>query len=372
MKKLAINRRFLRELDFTIIITVILIAVFGSLNIYSATRIYNEFSTFKSQIIWIIVGIILAYIILVIDYRTIHNYTNIIYWFGVFLLVLNRIPGIKVTVNGAASWIKIAGITFQPSEIAKIGIILILAQKLQKMGGNINNFKNFCILTLYAAIPIVLIVKQPDMGMTMICFFTVVGIYFSSGLNIKAMSTGLLIVSVSVFITWKFSIIDPYMKMRIISLFSPEKYEMSYSLQLIQSQIAIGSGGILGKGFLRGTQILGGYVPFASTDFIFSVVGEEWGFLGTVVLILFYAIILYRIMNISIKAKDIFGAIVCIGVASTMLFSIFQNIGMTIGLLPVTGITLPFMSYGGSSILTAFVSIALVLNIGMRRKKINF
>ncbi|MCH3964729.1 MAG: rod shape-determining protein RodA [Clostridium sp.] len=372
LEKFAIDRRFLRELDFTIIITIIVISIFGSLNIYSATRMTHGFSTFKSQIIWIIGGIILTYIVLVIDYTKIKNYASIIYWFGVFLLVLNCIPGLKSTVNGAASWISLGFISFQPSEIAKTGIIVMLAKKLDDMKGNINNLRNFCELTLYAVIPMALIIQQPDMGMTMVCFFTVLGIYFGAGLNSKTIAGGIVAVAAAVTMAWKFSLIEEYQKKRIVSLFDPVKYEMSYSLQLRQSQIGIGSGGILGKGFLNGTQISGGYVPFASTDFIFSVVGEEWGFLGASLLILFYGIVLYRIISIAREAKDIFGSMVCIGVVSTMLFSILQNIGMTIGLLPITGITLPFMSYGGSSILTAFINIAMVLNIGMRRKKINF
>lgn len=372
LDKLKIDRRFLRELDFTIIVTTIIISIFGSLNIYSATRMSHGFSTFRTQIIWIIGGIILSYIILTIDYLQIKNYASIIYWFGVFLLVLNCIPGLKSTVNGASSWINLGFISFQPSEIAKIGIIVMLAKKLDDMKGNINNLRNFCKLTLYAVLPMALIVIQPDLGMTMVCFFTVLGIYFISGLDVKTIIGGISVVAVVVALAWHFSLIEQYQKMRIIALFDPIKYEMSYSLQLRQSQIAIGSGGMLGKGFLKGTQISGGYVPFASTDFIFSVVGEEWGFLGVAVLILFYAIILYRISIIAREAKDIFGSVVCVGVISTMLFSILQNIGMTIGLLPITGITLPFMSYGGSSLLTAFINIALVLNIGMRRKKINF
>jgi rod shape determining protein RodA len=372
LEKFTIDRRLLRELDFTVMITVLVISIFGILNIYSATRMTAGFSTMRTQIVWIVGGIILAYFVLLVDYSIIENYAHIIYWFGVFLLVLNCIPGIKSTVNGAASWIKLGPISFQPSEIAKVGIILMLAKEISDMEGNINNIKNLCKLTIYALIPMLLIVRQPDLGMTMVCFFTVLGIYFISGLDYKIIFVGIAGVIGAGALAWKLSLIEYYQKMRIISLFDPVKYEMSYALQLRQSQIGIGSGGIFGKGFLHGTQISGGYVPFASTDFIFSVVGEEWGFLGAGILVLFYGIVLYRIISISKESKDIFGSVVCAGVASTMLFSILQNIGMTIGLLPITGITLPFMSYGGSSMVTAFINIALILNIGMRRKKINF
>jgi rod shape determining protein RodA len=248
----------------------------------------------------------------------------------------------------------------------------MLAKQLEDMEGNINSVKNIAKLTMYALIPMALIVKQPDMGMTMVCFFAVLGIYFISGLNFKVILGGILGVTILGTIAWNSSLIADYQKMRIVSLFNPEKYEASYSLQVTQSKIGIGSGGILGKGFLKGTQISGGYVPESHTDFIFSVVGEEWGLIGCLVLILFYVIIMYRSIKIARESKDIFGTMVCVGIISTMLFSVFQNIGMTVGLLPITGITLPFMSYGGSSMLSAFIELSLILNIGMRRKKINF
>lgn len=371
-EKLTISKRFLRELDFPMLITVLIICVFGSLNIYSASHLSYGNQFLKSQIIWIIMGFVLIYSILLIDYSLIKSYAAIIYWFGVFLLVINCIPMFQYTVNGASSWIKIGRFTMQPSEFAKVGIILMLAKELDDMEGNINNLKNFFKLTMYAVIPMALIVSQPDMGMTMVCFFTVLGIFFISGLDLKVILGGMLGLTLMVAIAWKTTLIPYYQRMRIISLFNADKYQLTFALQLTQSKIGIGSGGIFGKGFLKGTQISGGYVPESHTDFIFSVVGEEWGLVGALSLIAFYGVVIYRSINIARESKDIFGSMVCVGIVSSMLFSIFQNVGMTIGLLPITGITLPFMSYGGSSILTAFISIALILNIGMRRKKINF
>ncbi|MDP4088012.1 MAG: FtsW/RodA/SpoVE family cell cycle protein, partial [Bacillota bacterium] len=149
-------------------------------------------------------------------------------------------------------------------------------------------------------------------------------------------------------------------------------YKGDLSYQLLQSQIAIGSGGLTGKGFLKGTLIGGGYVPEAHTDFIFAVVGEEWGLIGAAVLIVLYSVLLYKIIKIARNSRDTLGSMICAGAAVSLLFSVLQNIGMTIGIMPIAGITLPFMSYGGSSILTNFITIGLVLNIGMRRSKINF
>ncbi|MEY7999037.1 rod shape-determining protein RodA [Clostridium sp. Mt-5] len=372
LEKFTISRKLLKEFDFPIIVTVIIICLFGSLNIYSASHMSYGFYYLKAQLIWIAVGLVLVYLILLIDYSVIKDYAPIVYWFGVFLLVLNCIPAFKYTVNGASSWIKIGGISMQPSEFAKVGIILMLAKQLDDMEGHINNVKNIVKLTVYALIPMALIVKQPDMGMTMVCFFAVLGIYFIAGLNFKVILGGFLGITALGTIAWKSSFIEYYQKMRIVSLFNPDQYEASYSLQVTQSKIGIGSGGILGKGFLKGTQISGGYIPESHTDFIFAVVGEEWGLIGCSALVIFYIVIVYRSIKIAKEAKDIFGTMVCVGIISTMLFSIFQNIGMTVGLLPITGITLPFMSYGGSSILSAFIELSLILNIGMRRKKINF
>jgi rod shape determining protein RodA len=217
-----------------------------------------------------------------------------------------------------------------------------------------------------------LIVIQPDMGMTMVSFFTVLGIFYIAGLNSKVIVGGISGVIIAIAAVWNSPLMEVYWKQRLTSFLNPEADELGAGLQLISSLIGVGSGGILGKGFLNGTQIAGGFIPEAHTDFIFSVVGEEWGLVGAAVLLILYALLLYRFIKIARNSKDIFGMILCVGVISTTLFSILQNIGMTIGIMPITGITLPLMSYGGSSVLTNFMAIGLVLNVGMRKKKINF
>lgn len=369
--KIQIGRKFLRELDFTIILTVIVLAIFSSINVYSATHLKFGNYYLKAQLIWLVVGLVLTYFILIFDYSIIQSYANIIYWLGIFLLILNDTI-FKSTVNGASSWLKIGSFSMQPSEFAKLGMIIMLAKQLSDMEGKINDLRNFFKLTAYAALPMVLIVIQPDMGMTMVCFFIVLGIYFAAGLDLKIIGGGILGLVVTIAIVWNSPLMEQYWKTRLVSFLNPEADELGSGLQLIQSQIGIGSGGILGKGFLKGTQISGGFIPESHTDFIFAVVGEEWGLIGALVLLFIYGIIIYRLVGIAKNSKDIFGSVMCVGVISTLLFSILQNIGMTIGIMPITGITLPFMSYGGSSMLTGFMSLGLVLNIGMRRKKINF
>jgi rod shape determining protein RodA len=369
---LKIDRKLLKQLDFGIILLAIVIVAFGSMNIYYANKDGPSFA--KLQLIWLCVGLFVLYIILLMDYSTLSNFVPVIYWASIALLVYNDL--FSKATKGASGWIKFGSRAMQPSEFAKLALILMLAKKLNDMEFNINNIKNFCILTFYSAIPMVLIVVQPDMGMTMVCFFIVLGIFFISGLNLKAILGGLTSIAISIALVWNSGIMPEYWKKRLTIFLDPEVDDIGYGLQLTQSKIGIGSGGIFGSGTKIGDGAAGGYVsqfvPEAHTDFIFSVVGEKWGLIGGMVLLALYAIFIYRIIVAARRSKDIFGTVICVGIASYFIFAVMQNIGMTIGIMPTTGITLPLMSYGGSSILSNFMAIGLVLNVGMRRKKINF
>lgn len=369
LQNLKLNKKLLRELDYISIIFAICIVIFGCLNIYSAT--YKDYGIYypKLQIAWLILGLITVYFILIFDYILIKNYAVLIYWAGVVFLFLNDFV-LGSTTKGATSWIKIGSLGIQPSEFAKIGMIIMLAKKLDDMEGKINNPKNLATLIFYAAVPMLLIVIQPDMGMTMVSFFIVLGIFYCIGLDQKIIIGGLTSVILLIVGVWNSPIMKTYWKGRLTSFLHPEQYELGYGLQLIQSKLALGSGGILGRGFGKGIQF--NSVPENHTDFIFAVLGEEWGLIGGLVLILLYGVLIYRLIVIAKNSKDLFGTVICVGFISNLLFSIMQNIGMTMGLMPITGITLPFMSYGGSSLLTAFMALGLVLNVGMRKKKINF
>jgi len=368
LQNLRLNKKLLRELDYSVIIFGICIVIFGCINIYSATNKVSGMYYLKMQIAWMIIGLITVYLLLVFDYMLIENYAVIIYWAGVILLILGHFWG--STTNGANSWIRIGGVGIQPSEFAKIGMIIMIAKKLDQMEGKINDPKNLFELMFYAAVPMVLIIIQPDMGMTMVSFFIVLGIFYCIGLNYKIIFGGVTSVLIVVVGVWNSPIMKPYWKGRLTSFLDPEKYQLTSGLQLIQSKLAIGSGGIFGRGFGKGVQF--NSVPENHTDFIFAVLSEEWGLIGALLLLLLYGLLIYRLIKIAKESKDIFGTVLCVGFVSNLLFSIMQNIGMTMGLMPITGITLPFMSYGGSSLLTSFIALGLVLNVGMRRKKINF
>lgn len=368
LEKLKLNRKLLRELDYSVIILTICIVIFGCINIYSATYKNVGIYYVKMQILFLILSLIIVYVILLFDYMLIENYAVIIYWAGIILLIIGDVFG-KVT-NGANSWLKIFGVGIQPSEFAKVGMIIILAKKLDEMEGKINEPKNFLQLLFYAAVPMLLIVIQPDMGMTMVSFFIVLGIFYCMGLNQRVIIGGLASIVLLIVGVWNSGLIQSYWKGRLTSFISPGKNEIGYGFQLAQSKLALGSGGILGRGFGKGIQF--NSVPENHTDFIFAVLGEEWGLVGALVLILLYGILIYRLIKIAKNSKDIFGTVICVGFISNLLFSIGQNVGMTMGLMPITGITLPFMSAGGSSLITSFMALGLVLNVGMRKKKINF
>lgn len=371
LEKLKINKKLLRQLDYSIIFIAIIIVLFSCLNIYSATFRRSGIYYSKLQFIWLLMGLCVVYCILLVDYAIIRNYASVIYWAGIVLLLLNDFV-LKSIKNGANSWISIGSRAIQPSEFAKIGMIVMLAKVLDDMEGQVNKPKNFFKLAFYAILPMTLIVIQPDMGMTMVTFFIALGIFFIAGLDLRVILGGLASIFVVIVIVWNSSLMPSYWKGRLLSFINPEAHAKGLTFQLNQSLMGIGSGKMVGEGFKNGLQIAGSNVPEAHTDFVFSVVGEEWGFVGALILLFLYGVLLYKFIKIAKSSKDIFGTIVTVGLISTFLFSIFQNIGMTIGIMPITGITLPLMSYGGSSILSNFISIGLVLNIGMRRKKINF
>lgn len=366
--KFAIDRKVLRNFSFTLLFISIIIVAFGCLNIY-----YADANLVIKQVLSLMIALVVLGVISLIDYKVISNYVFIIYIATNLLLMFNDLT--SKTVNGAKGWIKFGGFSVQPSEFAKLAMMLMLAKKLEDMDGNINNFKNFMILTAYAVVPMGLIVIQPDMGMTMVCFFIVLGIYFIMGLNLKVIIGGLVGIVSSVAIVWNTGIMPEYMKSRLTIFLNPESDELGKGMQIVRSKTAIGSGALFGSGDKFGSGAHQGFLTFVPenyNDFIYAVLGEKWGFVGGIFLLTLYCILLIKIIKIAKSSKDIFGTVICIGVFSSYLFSVTQNIGMAIGILPVSGLTLPFMSYGGSSLLTNFIALALVINVGMRRKKINF
>ncbi|MBU5488937.1 rod shape-determining protein RodA [Clostridium sp. MSJ-8] len=382
LKNLKIENKLLKEMDSGLIVTMVLIIFYGILNIYIATKggasDYGSFYFVKKQVGAFVLSMIVFYIFIAIDYHTIMRYVPIVYWLSIVLLITVWIPGIGVRVNGARGWINLRVMYFQPAELAKFGIILMLAKIINEMEEeeNINTIKNLGKLLFYAAIPMILIVIQPDMGMTMVCFFIVLGILYIAGLDRRIIIGGVVTLAVAIVIAWNTGIIQPYQKARIISIFNPDETDTTDAYQLNQSLIGIGSGGLSGIRVSLEESVSPGYagthVPEVQTDFIFAAIAEQWGLIGSILLLVLYGILIKKMINIAKKARDRFGSLICVGMIAYFIFAIAQNIGMTIGLMPITGITLPLVSYGGSSLLTTVMAVALVVNIGMRKQRIFF
>lgn len=373
-RQFKLDVRILKDIDKTILVSMILIVLYGTFNIYLCTKGGINAGCGPKQLMWLFISLGVLYIFLAVDYSVIMNYVPLFYWGSVVLLIGTTFFG--SVVNGARGWIRFGPVSLQTSEIAKIGIILMLGKKLDEMDGKINDVKNFFTLVFYCAVPVLFIIKQPDMGMTMVCFFIVLGIFYVAGLDIKIIGGGLVTLVISIIIVWNSGLIEQYQKNRFIGFLDPAADETGNGYHLLQSLIGIGSGGMFGSRPSITSDIAMGYsaqnVPEVHTDFIFAAISEQWGFIGAMFLLALYGIMIYKMICIARTAKDIFGSVICVGMISYFLFAIIQNIGMTIGMVPITGITLPLVSYGGSSLLTTILSVGLVLNVGMRRKKIHF
>lgn len=375
LSKFKMSLKELKRVDKWMLISIILITMFGIVNIYLAKKTSAGGMLFPvKQSIFFVASLVLLYFVVAIDYSIIKAFTPIFYWASIALLVLVLLIG--STINGAQGWIRLGPLSFQPAELAKIGTIMMMGKKLDDMEGEINNFKNFCILAFYAIIPAGLIVIQPDMGMTMVLFFMVLGVFFIGGLDNRIILGGLGALILGIVLVWNSGLIQDYQKRRITSFQNPEADSSDSGYHLRQSLIAVGSGGFFGSLNSLANDGTGGYssqyVPEIQTDFIFTQVCEQWGTFGAICLLTLYGILISRMINIARDSKDIFGRIIATGMVAYLLFAIWQNIGMTIGLMPITGITLPLVSYGGSSLLTTILSLGLVINVGMRKTKLNF
>lgn len=371
---MAFNRKMFRNFDFGLVLNVIMICAIGIITIASATQAFKGGTNryFMLQIAWTIFGLGLLLVTVVIDYATFKMYYKAIYFANIAMLAMVVVIG-KAT-NGATSWFGIGSFGIQPSEFMKISLIIFLARKIEEYEDSINDFKNLAVLFLYSALPLGLIMLQPDLGTAMVIVFIVIGMIFVAGLDLRIFFAGMFTAAVSVLavIFSPVPILKPYQKDRLLVFLNPESDQLGSGYHIIQSRIAIGSGQLFGMGFGKGLQNEGRFLPESHTDFIFSVLGEEFGFAGSILLVLLYASMIFSCLKIARIAKDKFGTMIVVGVTSMFIFQMFQNIGMTIGLMPITGITLPFVSYGGSSMWTSMIGIGLVLNIGMRRHKINF
>jgi rod shape determining protein RodA len=359
-----IDRRLLTHFDWTLLTLVLIISLIGVVNLYSATFGGADSSLHVKQILWIGIGLGLAFFITVLDYRFYRDLAYVFY--AISLLLLLAVFVYRTTNPEISRWIKIGPFFFQPAELTKITIILSLAKyfdDFSKRDGYL--LRDLIIPFTILLVPSLMVAKQPDLGTGI--SFLLIGFSIILFVKIKWKSLVIMIIGGISFLPFMWNFLMSYQKKRILTFFRPELDPLGAGYHIIQSKIAIGSGGILGKGFLKGTQCKLRFLPAQHTDFVFSVLAEEWGLLGGLILLGLYLFLITWGLNISILSKDRFGAITAFGVVSLIFWHVIINIGMALGIMPVVGIPLPFMSYGGSAILAMMAGVGLLLNISMRR-----
>jgi rod shape determining protein RodA len=384
------DKRYIKNFDYIIILLVLFLVCFGLIGIGIATRspvedpeadITNSIEHFnlrqvKLQIVWFVTGLVLMFIAVSIDYHVIAELSPWLYWIVIGLLIAVKVIG--ATGGGAQRWLALGPFRLQPSEFAKLALILMLARTLAKREEDgIHHIKELLPIAVQVAIPFALIYIQPDLGTALAFIAIVFGVLFAAGISWKLLALGGGIGLAAAPIAW-FFIFEGYQKKRIEIFLNPGLDPLGDGYNVLQSMMAIGSGQIFGQvgvegGILKGNTLSQlDFLPAKDTDFIFSVTAEALGFVGGITIIALYLFLILRIIRVASRARDKLGSFMTVGVASMILFHVFENIGMTMGLMPVTGLPLPFMSYGGSSMWTNMIAIGLVLNVGMRRHKLKF
>jgi rod shape determining protein RodA len=363
--------------DPILTIAVGLLLLMGTLLVYAATRNWYAANGLdpeyylKRHVINILIGVLLAWGTTVVDYRLIRAYTPILWGFGVIGLAAVLIPGIGAEVNGAKAWIGLPfGFQLQPAELAKISIIVGMSMILSERthDSDAAQHKDVLQALLVAAIPVLLIMLQPDMGTIFIISIAVVTMIAVSGAPMRWVVGLLLVAVIGSFTAVKVGVINDYQVKRLQSFVDPNVDTQGSGYQLRQARITVGSGGFIGKGLFNGPQTNGRFVPEQQTDFIFTVAGEELGFLGCGFILILYLTVLMRAFGIARRSSDPYGKLVCTGVIAWFAFQAFENIGMTLGMMPMTGVPLPFVSYGGSSMFATMIGFGLLQNVNARHR----
>ncbi len=368
-------RRGLRvreHFDWPLFLAIFAIAVVGLVNLYSATSPYLEMESksgladiYVTQVYWLVVGGLMGILVALIDYRNFERLAFLAWGLGIFFLILVFV--LASDVRGAARWIRLGAFAFQPSEFMKIGVILAVARFLSEdPKTEARTLVDLLPAFLLFLIPAALVMMQPDFGTSLIYGLVVACMLGMARIRLRSIVAMVVTVLASAPILWSYILLD-YQKSRVLSFVNPEADLTGTGWHAFQSQTAIGNGGLWGSGFREGTQNQFGFLPDQYSDFPFSVFAEDWGFLGSLVLLSLYAFVCIWAVKIASMAKDRFGAAVAIGVGAMFFWHTVFNLGMVLGLLPVVGITLPLFSYGGSSVMTVLIGFGLLMNVSVRR-----
>ncbi|WP_302760173.1 rod shape-determining protein RodA [Christensenella hongkongensis] len=384
MKTKAINKNMWKYVDWALVVIIFILVGYSILSIVNATaspftgdeKTFAEFfanlnlNSAMWQVIFFVVGLFCMFLVMLVDYHSVAHITDLLYWATVALLVAVMFLGSEQ--NGTTGWFMIGNRGFQPGEVCKVLIIIVLAKVLSdKTEGNddgLQTMRDIFPALWRVMIPVVLIMIQPDFGTAVVYLFIFAAMLFMGKVHWKVVLWLLLIIAIAAPVLW-FSMKD-YQQQRILSFFNPSAQSADATMQVDQAKLAIGSGQFLGKGlFAPGSLSQLNYVPEKHNDFIFAVTVEAFGFLGGLILIILYFLLIGRTFMLALRAKDDFGAYIIVGVAAMTLFHVVENIGMNLGILPVTGIPLPFFSYGGSSMVTNCIAFGMVISVDMRRQR---
>jgi rod shape determining protein RodA len=362
-------RRFLsfRDFDWALLGLVMLLCAMSIIEVHSAT-VHTRFSSFGSrQIFWVGAGVVAVFVFAKIDYHRILDWAPWAYGFGLLSLAAIYTP-LGHNALGGRRWIKLGPLMYQPSEFVKLVLMLMVARYFANLGGRYLTWKDIFKAFALVGIPMLLVLKQPDLGTTLTYTPILIAGLFLGGINLKQSAILITVGAVLVGGVWSSGkFLKPYQKSRLTSFVNPQNDPRGAGYQLLQSEIAVGSGGIWGKGTEKGTQTQGYFLPIPYTDFIFAAFSEEHGFVGAIFILLLYFFILMRLIQNAQTAADLPGSLIIMGIVAVLTFQIAVNVGMVIGLMPVTGIPLPLMSYGGSSVLFTFLALGVAMNVRMRR-----
>ncbi len=365
------SKKNLKNIEWWILILAILLCVVGFVALYSATQSDN-YGYLKKQLIWFVISLIMMITVSFIDYKILIKISPILYGLSIVLLIAVLFTK---SINGASSWFNIGAFSVQPAEFAKIAVILFLAyvlSQIQTMGKEqINKPIKLGIVLSVVAVPVLLIVLQPDYGTATAYLVALVMVLFVAGIDKKYIIIATIIVAIGLPLAYQF-ILPEHVKTRIDVFLNPESDPKGSGYNILQSKLAIGAGELSGMGLLNGNQTQLGYLSPKTTDFIFSVIGEEMGFIVAGGVIIAYVFLVTKSLYVAKTARDDYGTYIATGISGIFLFHMTENIGMTMGLLPITGVPLLFVSYGGSSMMTSFLCIGLLLNISANRKKTIF
>jgi rod shape determining protein RodA len=355
------------QFDWALFLVTAGLAVIGVVNLYSATSVVRASLSdlYVQQVYWLVAGGILGALAAAIDYRHIERYGYAIYGFGVVLLLLVFILG--KDIRGSSRWIQIGSFSLQPSEFMKLFLIVALAKYLHndpKTEGR--KLRDLLVPAAVAALPVMLVLRQPDLGTALILLLIFASIAAMMRVQWRSLAWLFGVIGVSGPLVWSY-LLKPYQKQRIVSFLSPEENILGANWHAHHARVAIGSGRLLGEGFMRGTQNQFLFLPDQYTDFPFPVFAEDWGFVGCLVLVGLYAFLVLWGIRIAQSSRDRFGAVLAMGVSALLFWHVFFNLGMVTGMLPVVGVTLPLFSYGGSSVMTVMIGLGLLMNVSVRR-----